>query len=196
MHFAAKLGNLRVFQNLQSENLNVCSKTLTKMNVLHIATINGNFDLCKYILGNTEFKDILKARSVSGKNVCHYGAKSGSVKIIKLLVAEGISPEELTNNGQNVFHVACIYSKVEICEYISECYVDLIHKESKEGWNSTLHAAKNGHTNVLKFLNAKKVSFKNISESDRNALHIAYDNGHFEACEYISENFLFLLKTY
>lgn len=71
MHFAAKLGNLRVSQNLQSENLDVCSKTLTKMTVLHIALINGNFDLCKYILGNTEFKDTLKARSVSGKNACH-----------------------------------------------------------------------------------------------------------------------------
>lgn len=195
MHFAAKGGNLKIFQKLQSENLDVCSKTLDQMTVLHIATQNGNYDLCKYILDNTEFKDILKARSVLGKNACHYAAESGSVKIFQLLVADGISPEETTNNGQNVFHIACIYSKLEMCEYISDRYVNLIHKESKEGWNAALHAAKNGHTKVLKFLNAKKVSFEHKSESDRNALHIACDNGHFEACKYISENFPFLLNA-
>lgn len=195
MHFAAKGGNLRIFQLLQSQDLDVCSKTHDQMTVLHIATQSGHFDLCKYILENREFKDNLKSKSALGKNACHFAAESGSVKIFQLLIAEGISPEETTSNGQNVFHIACIYGKVEMCEYISECYVDLIHKESKEGWNATLHAAKNGHTNVLKFLNAKKVSFKNKSESDRNALHIACDNGHFEACEYISDTFPSLLKT-
>lgn len=69
MHFAAKGGNLRIFQKLQSENLNVCSKTRDKMTVFHIAPQNGNYDLCKYILDNTEFEDILKARSVLGKTL-------------------------------------------------------------------------------------------------------------------------------
>lgn len=194
-HLAAKGGNLRVFQYLQSETLDVALKTHNQMTVLHIATQSGHFDLCKYILEKKEFKDILKAKSVIGKNACHYAAESGSVRIFQLLVAEGISPWETTINGLNAFHIACIYGKVEICEYISEYYVDLIHKESKEGWNATLHAAKNGHINVLKFLNAKKVSFKHKSESDRNALHIACDNGHFEECEYISENFPSLLTA-
>lgn len=195
MHFAAKGGNLKIFQLLQSQDLDVCTKTHDQMTVLHIATQSGHYDLCKYILEYREFKENLKSKSALGKNACHFAAESGSVKIFQLLIAEGISPEETTSNGQNVFHIACIYGKVEMCEYISECYVDLIHKESKEGWNATLHAAKNGHTNVLKFLNAKKVSFKNKSESDRNALHISCDNGHFEACEYISENFPSLLKS-
>lgn len=191
IHFAAKGGNLKIFQNLQSETLDVCSKTFDQMTVLHIATQSGHYDLCKYILESKEFKDILKAKSAIGKNACHYAAEIGSVRIFQLLVAKGISPEETTNNGQNAFHIACIYSKLEMCEYISERYVDLIHKESIEGWNAALHSAKNGHTNVLKFLNAKKVSFEHRTESDRNALHIACDNGHFEACEYISENFPF-----
>lgn len=195
LHFAAKGGNLKIFQRLQSETLDVCSKTHDQMTVLHIAAQSGHYDLCKYILENREFKDKLKAKSAFGKNACHYAAEFGSVKIFQLLVAKGISPEETTNNGQNVFHIACIYDKLAMCEHISERYVALIYKESKEGWNATLHAAKNGHTNVLKFLNAKKVSFEHKSESDRNALHIACDNGHYEACEYISENFPSLLNA-
>lgn len=195
IHFAAKGGNLRIFQYLQSETLDVGSKTHDQMTVLHIATRSGHFDLCKYILENKEFKDILRAKSAIGKNACHYAAEIGSVKIFQLLVLKGISPWETTDHGQNAFHIACIYSKLEMCEYISVHYVSLIHKESKERWNATLHAAKNGHTNVLKFLHATNVSFEQKSESGRNALQIACDNGHFEACEYISENFPSLLTA-
>lgn len=195
MHFAAKGGDLTIFQHLQSEPLDVCQKTHDQMTVLHIASQSGHYDLCKYILENKDFEKNAKAKSALGKNACHYAAESGSVKIFQLLVAKGISPEETTQNGQNVFHIACIYSKMEMCEYISDYYAALIHEESKEGWNATLHAAKNGNANVLKFLNAKKVSFERKSESDRNALHIACDNGHFEACKYISENFTSLLKA-
>lgn len=101
------------------------------------------------------------------------------------MIAEGISPEETTNNGQNVFHFACIYSKVEICEYISERYVDFIHKKGKKDGTRHCMQQRTDIQNLLKFLNAKKVSFEHKSESDRNALHIACDNGHFEACEYI-----------
>lgn len=195
MHFAAKGGNLKIFQHLHSKTSDLCSKTHDQMNVLHIASQSGHFNLCKYILENKDFEKELIAKSASGKNACHYAAEYGSANIFQLLIAKGINPEETTNNGQNVFHIACIYSKLEMCEHISERYVALIHKESTEGWNATLYAAKNGHTNVLKFLKAKKVSFMHKSESARNALHIACDNGHFEACEYISENFPSLLKA-
>lgn len=81
-----------------------------------------------------------------------------------------------------------------MCEYILECYVDFIYKESKEGWNVILYVVKNGYINVLKFFNVKKVSFEYKFESDRNVLYIVCDNGYFEVCEYVLENFFFLLK--
>lgn len=66
MHFAAKGGNLRIFQLLQSQDLDVCSKTHDQMTALHIATQRGHYDLCKYILENREFKDNLKSKSALG----------------------------------------------------------------------------------------------------------------------------------
>lgn len=195
MHFAAKGRNLKIFQHLYFVTLDLCSKTHDQMTVLHIASQSGHHNLCKYILGNKDFEKNLKAKSASGKNACHYAAESGSVKIFQQLIVKGINPEKTTNNRQNVFHIACVYSKLDMCEHISELYVALIHKESTVGWNATLYAAKNGHTNVLNLLKAKKVSFEHKSESARNALHIACDNGHFEACKYISENFPSLLNA-
>lgn len=164
------------------------------MIVLYIVIQSGYYDFCKYILENREFKENLKLKLVLGKNVCYFVVESGFVKIFKLLIVEGISLEEIISNGQNVFYIVCIYGKVEMCEYILEYYVDFIYKESKEGWNVILYVVKNGYINVLKFLNVKKVSFKNKFESDRNVLYIVCDNGYFEVCEYILENFFFLLK--
>lgn len=82
-----------------------------------------------------------------------------------------------------------------MCEYILECYVVFIYKESIEGWNVILYVVKNGYINVLKFFKVKKVSFMYKFESVRNVLYIVCDNGYFEVCEYILENFFFLLKV-
>lgn len=80
-----------------------------------------------------------------------------------------------------------------MCEYIVKCYVNFIYKESKEGQNVILYVIKNGYINVLKFFNVKKVSFEYKFESDRNVLYIVCDNGYFEVCEYILENFFFFV---
>lgn len=195
MHFAAKGGNLRIFQTFKSEDLNLCQKTHDQMTVLHIASLYGHFDLCRYILENRDFQSILETKSVSGKNACHYAAEAGSVSIFKLLAIKCIDPKATTNNGQNTFHIACIYNQFEMCEYISKHYHDLISAECKEGWNATLYAAKNGNTKILKFLQKENVSFEHKSESSRNALHIACDNGHFEASKYLSDTFPYLLNA-
>lgn len=195
MHYAAKGGNLRIFQTFKSEDLNLCQKTHDQMTVLHIASRYGHFDLCKYILENRDFQSILETNSVSGKNACHYAAEAGSVSIFKLLATKCIDPKATTNNGQNAFHIACIYNQFEMCEYISKHYHDLISADCKEGWNATLYAAKNGNTKILKFLQKENISFEHKSESSRNALHIACDKGHIEASKYLSDTFPFLLNA-
>lgn len=195
MHFAAKGGNLNIFQTFKSEDLNVCQKTHDQMTVLHIASRYGHFGICEYILENNEFRSILQAKSAFGKNACHYAAEAGSVQIFELLVKKYIDPEATTNKGQNVFHIGCIYNQFEMCEYIAKHYPDLKSKESNEGWNATLYAAKYGNTKVLQLLKDEKVSFEHKSESSRNALHIACDNGHFEASKYISDTSFSLLNA-
>lgn len=68
------------------------------MTVLHIASQSGHFNFCKFILENKEYEQKLKAKSMSGKNACHYAAESDFVKIFQQLIAKGINPEETTNN--------------------------------------------------------------------------------------------------
>lgn len=153
------------------------------MTVLHIASKYSNYDICDNILKNEDFKEHLNGKSSQEKNA----AESGSVDIIRRLVEKGIDARAVTNNEQKIFHIACIYNRLDMCEFISKNFHELMFSKSKEGWNATLHAARNGNLEVLKFLRKENISFKNRSESDRNALHIACDHGHLDTCKYVSK---------
>lgn len=187
LHRAAKWGKTKIFSTLISENFDLCRKTHDQMTVLHIASKYGNYDICDNILKNEDFKEYLNEKSSQGKNACHYAAESGSVDIIWRLVERGIDARAVTNDEQNIFHIACIYNRLEMCEFVSKNFHELMFSKSKEGWNATLHAARNGNLEVLKFLRNENISFKHRSESDRNALHIACDHGHLDTCKYVSK---------
>ncbi|XP_048741997.2 ankyrin-1-like isoform X3 [Ostrea edulis] len=187
LHFAAKGGNLKIFEALLSKDLNIFQKTNDGMTILHIAAQNAQYNICQNVLENSNFKPVLKETSSQGKNACHYAAEGGCIKVLKLLAANGIDVTATTNDKQNIFHIACIYDKLDMCQYIASNHDSLIRRECNEKWNATLFAAKVGSTNILKFLHMRGFSFVHKSESDRNVLHIACDNGHLDSCKYITE---------
>lgn len=185
LHVAAEGGNITIFDKLVSENLNICQKTHSQMTVLHIASKFGHYDLCECILKNGDFEKSVCEKSSEGKNACHYAAEAGSVRLLRLLVDNGVEEKAVTNKKLNIFHIACIYNQLEMCKFIFDNLNDLVHAKSNDGWTAALHAAQNGKTDLLKFLVEKKVSLNHKSESKRNALHIACDNGHLEACKFL-----------
>ncbi|XP_062606525.1 receptor-interacting serine/threonine-protein kinase 4-like [Saccostrea cucullata] len=122
---------------------------------------------------------------MKGKNACHYAAESGSIDILKLFESNNFDIEAITDHGHNIFHIACIHDKLELCQFIAKEYRNMIFAESHEKWNAILFAAKHGYVDILNFLHEQEVCFEQKSESDRNALHIACDNGHLSACKFI-----------
>lgn len=195
LHEAAKGGNLTIFCKLVSVNMNICQKTHSQMTVLHIASKFGHYDICKFILQNDDFKKSVCEKSSEGKNACHYATEAGSIKLLRLLVDNGIDAKAVTYMELNIFHIACIYNQLKMCEFIFDNFNDLVDAESNDGWTAALHAAKNGNTDFLKFLVAKEVSLDHKSESNRNALHIACDNGQLEACRFLTDTCPSLLSA-
>lgn len=186
LHQAAKGGNVAIFCKLVSVNLKICKKTHSQMTVLHIASKFGHYDICDVIFKNHDFKKYVCEKSSDGKNACHYAAESGSVRLLRLLVDNGIDAKAVTDRELNIFHIACIYNRLEMCKFIFDYFNDLVVAKSNDGWTAALYAAKNGNTECLKFLVAKKVSVDHKSESDRNILHIACDNDHLDACTFLT----------
>nr|XP_022302832.1 uncharacterized protein LOC111110570 [Crassostrea virginica] len=192
MHCAAKGGNSKIFEIITRETNEYQmknEKTYDQMTVLHIAAKYGRYNICKRILETDDFK-FLNEISLKGKNACHYAAEGGFIDVLELLIEHNADARATTKNGQNIFHIACIYNHLEMCRYISDIsqFHDLPTAVCTDSWNATLHAAKNGHMTILKFLFEKNVSFTHSSESKRNALHVACDHGHFDACKFIIDN--------
>lgn len=144
---------------------------------------------------NDDFKKSVCDKSLEGKNACHYATEAGSVRLFQLLVDNGVDAKAVTDEELNIFHIACIYNQLEMCEYIFDKFNDLVVAKSNDGWTASLHAAKNGNTDILMFLDAKEVSLDHKSESDRNALHIACNNGHLEACRFLTDTCPSLLSA-
>lgn len=195
LHLAAKGGNLTIFCKLVSVNLKICEKTHSQMTVLHIASKFGHYDICDFILKNNDFKKYVCEKSSEGKNACHYAAESGSVRLLRLLVDNGIDAKEVTEKELNIFHIACIYNRLEMGKFIFDNFNDLVAVKSNDDWTAALYAAKNGNTEFLKFLFENEVGLDHKSESDRNALHIACDNGHLESCIFLTDNCPLLLSA-
>lgn len=165
------------------------------MTVLHIASKYGSYEICKFILNNDDFKNFVCEKSSEGKNACHYAAEAGSVKLLRLLLDNGIDAKAVTENKLNILHIACIYNQLEMCKFIFDTFGDLVDAESNDGWTAALHAAKNGNTDFLDFLASKKVSLDHKSESNRNSLHIACGNGHLKACKFLTKTCPSLLSA-
>lgn len=195
LHVAAKGGNLTIFCKLVSVDLKICQKTHSQMTVLHIASKFGHYDICDFILKNNDFKKYVCEKSSEGKNACHYAAESGSVRLLRLLVDNGIDAKAVTDRELNIFHIACIYNQLEMGKFIFDYFNDLVTAKTFNDWTAALHAAKNGHTDFLKFLFENRVGIDHKSRSDRNALHNACDNGHLEASIFLTNTCPSLLSA-
>ncbi|XP_078340833.1 uncharacterized protein LOC144627513 isoform X2 [Crassostrea virginica] len=195
MHCAARGGNLKIFEIILLDMVpgifEGTEKTYEQMTLLHIASKYGHYNICEIVL--KRFQQILTATSFHGKNACHFAAEGGYIDILELLVKNNVDALAKTNNGQNIFHIACSYNKLEMCRFISEKFFALLSLECTEGWNATLYAAKNSDTKVLEFLKEKQISFEHCSTTNRNALHVACDNGNVDACMFLIKHYPFLL---
>ena len=195
MHCAARGGNLKIFEIILSDMVpgifEGTEKTYEQMTLLHIASKYGHYNICEIVL--KRFQQILNAKSFHGKNACHFAAEGGYINILELLVKNNVDAMAKTNNGQNIFHIACSYNKLEMCRFISEQFFDILSLKCMEGWNATLYAAKNSDTKVLELLKEKQISFEHCSTTNRNALHVACDNGNVDACMFLIKHYPFLL---
>lgn len=152
LHLAAKGGNLTIFCKLVSVNLKICQKTHSQMTVLHIASKFGHYDICDFIIKIMISKSMSAKNLQKEKNACHYAAESGSVRLFQLLFDNGIDAKAVTEKELNIFHIACIYNRLEMGKFIFDNFNDLVALKSNDDWTAALHAAKNGNTGFLKFL--------------------------------------------
>ncbi|XP_062619034.1 putative ankyrin repeat protein RF_0381 [Saccostrea cucullata] len=159
----------------------------TKADDLFAACKNGKTDACRYLIN--WFPDMLHQVNDSGWNAALHAAQGGNVEILELLAERGVDMTYKNKDGSNILHIACVNSKLEMCQHIIQHYPDMFHQVDYNGWNVALYAAQGGNVEVLKLLAQKGADMTNKNKDGSHIFHIACANSKSEMCQYIIQNY-------
>lgn len=129
LHYAAKGGNLGVFEEIESFfKGRLCETTCDERTVLHIACINNRTNICDYICKKKLYTSIINSTSeFRGLTAAHYVAveerHDGTEEtLIRTLVDGGINIKATTVDGLTVLGVACEHRNRNLINFLINEY--------------------------------------------------------------------------
>ena len=189
VHFAAKAGDLELFQYLIEQGNDVCRRTKDGMICLHIAALNGYFGLCKLLL--EKYNVDIYLRDHNEGNVLHFAVESGDIDICQYIIEKGIDVNSKKKDGTNCFHIAALNGHFHLCKALLEKYDFNIHMTNDSGMNVLLFAAESGNLDLCKYLIKKGSNISSITINNMNCLLTGASQGRFRLCKALLENFDF-----
>ena len=154
----------KIIKEIESKSTNKLSKLLKKnINTpiddngntpLHLASIKGNKDVVKLLLGSDDVN--VNQQNKKGSMPLHFAAKFGNKGVVELLLKKGAKVDIQNNERNSPLHLASMNGNIEVVELLLKkgAKVDI---QNKEG-NSPLHlASMNGNIEVLKLLLGNKL---------------------------------------
>lgn len=137
LHYAAKGGNLELFKEMEiSLGESKFATTDNGKTVLHIACINNQVNICRYICRpNSHYHKIINKKTKLKKwTAAHYVAveikEDGSEeKLIKLLHKGGLALEHTTVDGYTVLGIACEHRNKRLIDYLIKRHPYLLNIE-------------------------------------------------------------------
>ncbi|XP_062597150.1 putative ankyrin repeat protein RF_0381 [Saccostrea cucullata] len=191
--YAAQGGNVEILELLAQKGVDMTYKHKNGSNILHIACMNFKLEMCKHIIQH--YPDMLNQVNDNGCNVAFYAAQGGNVEILELLAEKGVDMTYKNKEGCNILHIACAYSKSEMCQHIIQHYPDMLQQVDNDGCNAALYAAKEGgNVAILELLTEKCVDMRYKTNDGGNILHIACGNSRLEMCQYIIQHYPDMLQ--
>ena len=189
VHFAAKNGDLELFQYLIIQGSNVYSRTKDGMNCLHIAGLNGCFRLCKMLL--EKYNVDINLRDDNEGNVLHFAAESGIIELCQYIIEKGSDIFSKKKDGKNSLHIAALNGHFHLCKVLLENYQFDIHMTDNNGMNVLLFAAESGNLDLCHYLIEKGSNINSVAINNMNCLLTGASQGRFRLCKALLENFDF-----
>lgn len=203
LHCAAEGGSVDIVKALikvvrevnkhfeMEERINIDNTTYDGRSVLHLACKNRHRSLCRYLLLNDNYKDLLLfKKSIQGWNAAHFAAMGGDVHIMDNLKSNNLDIKDVTKNGLNIFDIACIHNNTEMCkDLMSREDLKLpLDKSDAHGWTIAHFAAMSGNADIIDYLIAKKVKMMK-TKNEKNILHVCCEYGNEGLCKKILKRF-------
>lgn len=186
LHCAAEGGSVDIFKALTKamEEINMCVKMKDKIkiddttyngrSVLHLACMNKHRTLCRQLLIDERYKDLLLYKtSVQDWNAAHFAAIGGDIDIMDNLEKNNLDIKVETKNGLTILDIACIHNNTEMCkDLINRRNLRLpLDKSDARGWTIAHFAAMVGNTDIFDNLIAKNIKMVKTKNQKK---HFAY----------------------
>lgn len=187
-HYAAAVGSLEILNLLDGHGLDITVATENKLNILDIACLHNQANLCKVLLNRHDLCLSLDKSDENGWTIAHIAAMVGNKDIFDCLIEKNVNIEVKTKQQQNVLHISCEYGNYDVCKKILQDYHTIVNAKDEEDWNALHYAAKGGNLKLYKkvenfFRNRARLC--EITCDERTVLHIACINKSVKICKYI-----------
>ena len=182
---AASYGSLDFYKQTLVKLAGMNQKnTFGNVHPLFLAADSGHFEICKFIIDNTDDKN---PASHNGVTPLFMAAQNGNYEICKLIIANVGEKNPARSDGVTPLLIAAKNGHHEICKLII-ANVDDKNPAMPDGNTPLSIAAQNGHYEICKLIIAN-VGDKNPARYDGvTPLYIAAENGHYEICKVIITN--------
>ena len=205
LHIVALRGNLKLYKFVVSKtkDKNPCGRLISQhrkfmlptigdhsmyrpvsdATPLHMAAMNGNYEVCKYICENSDIKNQIDHLNLTPLDIA---AANGHLHVVKILFESVVEEDQRNQVGWTPLHFAASSGHTEIYQYL---YQNNVNKNPRDGGGVTpLHiAAYHGHSNMFEVV--ENSMDKNPADNNGlTPLHIAAEEGYFETCKMIISN--------
>ena len=183
LHAAARGGDIDTMSYLLEQDLDPFVITENGSTLLHLAAYDGRLEIIKFLCG--KFPNMIPVTDSTGHSPGHYAAGSGNVEVFKYLLSKDIDPMAQTANGSSCLLKAAYTGKLEMVEYLTETFPELLIMDDQFKCTAAHYSACEGHVDVLKYLLSKGISPLLQTVDGHTILHIAAFHGRAEVVAFL-----------
>ena len=185
LHSSSGSGSYELFTYFAVMGTDVHLKTDDGENCLHIAALEGHFNLCKVLVDKHKFDVNLADKC--GWTALHFSAQSGNYELVTYFADMGTGIHLKTNDGVNCLHIAAEQGHLNLCKVLIEKHKFDSNMADNYGWTALHRSSKNGSYELLTYFADRVTDIHRKTNDGENCLHIAAFEGHFKLCKYFLE---------
>ena len=187
LHIAVKHNNLDAVMEIFNASIvhtKVNIQTDDKTTPLHIACLNGFYDIAEYLL-NVERANV-HCQNTDGWTPLHVAAEGNRVEILRLLMENQGNIDSRAKNTDTPLHVAIDHNNSEAADTLIGLGAN-VNSRGEKNFSPLHKAAKIGNTEIIKKLIESGARIDHRAENKNAALHTAATNGQEKAVQVLCE---------
>ena len=190
LHFSTGSGKYDVVKYFADLGIDIALKTSYGWNCLHLAALDGHFNLCKTLIDKHKFD--VHMTDLYGRTALHYSVRNGSFELTSYFADMETNIDRKTVYGQNCLHIAALYGHLNLCKLFVDKYKFDVLSVDNYGWTALHFSARNGsYALVTYFIDMKKTDIHLKTYDGSSCLHIAALYGHLYLCKFFVNNHKF-----